>query len=90
MNPNALAALARYREENKGKSKEPKVINPIVKLRMNPTSRPQAIKAMCAFCVGCTETHLEPGWRESIKNCTARQCPLYDFRLGAKKAENEC
>ncbi len=43
-------------------------------------TRSAAIKAMCANCMGCTLEHLEPGYRDSIRNCTAPQCPLYPFR----------
>jgi hypothetical protein len=53
--------------------------NPIKRTIRKPTYL-NAIKAMCAHCMGCTDTHLEPGFRESISTCTARGCPLYGFR----------
>ena len=53
--------------------------NPIVRFRERPTHL-NAIKAMCAHCMGCTETHLERGFRDSIRDCTAWACPLYGYR----------
>jgi len=35
---------------------------------------------MCAHCMGCTKDHIEPGFRECIRNCTAPSCPLYFYR----------
>ena len=53
--------------------------NPIRRLHRRPTHL-NAIKAMCAHCVGCTETHLERGFRDSIRDCTAWGCPLHRYR----------
>lgn len=53
--------------------------NPIKRANRKPTYL-NAIKAMCAHCQGCTATHLEPGFRQSISACTAQGCPLYQFR----------
>ena len=53
--------------------------NPIVRA-MNKPTRGNAIKAMCAHCMGCTPDHLERGFRQSISDCTAKSCPLYQFR----------
>jgi len=53
--------------------------NPIKRLQQRPT-RSNAIKAMCAYCMGCTADYIEPGFRASIQGCTAPQCPLYTFR----------
>ena len=53
--------------------------NPILRAERKPTYL-NAIKAMCAHCMGCTSSHLEPGFRKSIAECTAIQCPLYQFR----------
>ncbi len=53
--------------------------NPIRKAIAKPT-RGNAIKAMCAHCMGCTETHLEPGFRQSIRECTSGTCPIFQFR----------
>lgn len=63
-------------------------INPIIRLRAKP-SRVNAIKAKCAECMGCTADHVERGFRELIRACTAQVCPLHSFRpyqanLGAK------
>lgn len=54
--------------------------NPILKLKNNPRSRLLAIKAMCAQCFGCTETHLEAGFRQSIRECSSTDCALYGLR----------
>lgn len=54
--------------------------NPITKALENPKSKVLAIKAMCAHCMGCTADHLEPGWREEVRNCTASKCPLFNHR----------
>jgi hypothetical protein len=43
-------------------------------------SKTMAIKAMCAFCNGCEEEHMEPGFRTEIKNCKFVKCPLHAFR----------
>lgn len=53
--------------------------NPIKRALRKPTPL-NAIKAMCAHCHGCTEKHIEPGFRESISDCTAWGCPLYPLR----------
>ena len=52
--------------------------NPIKRAKRKPTYL-NAIKAACSHCVGCTEIHLEPGFRQSISACTAPTCPLYPF-----------
>lgn len=40
----------------------------------------KAIAAMCAHCVGCTREEVEPGFRETIRDCTSTDCPLYSHR----------
>ena len=67
-------------------------INPIIRLRAKP-SRVNAIKAKCAECMGCTEYHVERGFRELIRACTSKACPLHAYRpyqanLGAKPQKN--
>ena len=55
--------------------------NPIKQFKRNPSSsRASAIKAKCAECFGCTEKHIERGFRESIIACTSYDCPLHRFR----------
>jgi hypothetical protein len=62
-------------------------MNPLVISARNPKLRAAAIKAMCAHCVGCTLEHLEPGFRDSIRGCTYKGCPLYHLRpYRAKKS----
>jgi len=53
--------------------------NPIKRAIRKPTYL-NAIKAMCAHCMGCTLDHLEEGFREEIRNCIATRCPLFPFR----------
>lgn len=50
-------------------------------------TRGQAIKAMCAHCMGCNIDHMEPGFRESVRECAATSCPLHSFRPYQVKAE---
>lgn len=54
--------------------------NAVVKNIGNTTSRQKAISAMCFQCMGCTETHREPGVMDDIRHCTAKKCALYVFR----------
>jgi len=53
--------------------------NPILRNIARPTYL-NSIKAMCAHCVGCTETHVERGFRRTIGACSAVQCPLHRYR----------
>lgn len=85
----ALAKLSEIRSKKIAQQKAdgtyvPPERNPIVRNIIKPT-RGNAIKAFCAQCMGCNENHVEPGWREEVKNCTATKCALYTFRPGAAK-----
>jgi len=62
--------------------------NPIVRAKKKPTYL-NAIKAMCAHCIGCTETHLERGFKEAIRDCTAKCCPLHRYRPYQSKSDPE-
>jgi len=53
--------------------------NPILRAKRRPTYL-NAIKAMCAHCMGCTETHMEPGFRTLIRDCSSSACPLHSYR----------
>lgn len=53
--------------------------NPLRKFADKPT-RGAAIKAKCCECVGCTPSHLEPGFRQTIRECASFSCPLHLFR----------
>lgn len=65
-----------------------------VKRNLAKTTRKRAIDAACAHCMGCTAAgqgsgavdHLEPGFREAIRNCTATGCPLHVWRPYRKKS----
>jgi hypothetical protein len=54
--------------------------NYVAKAIGNTNSKALAIKAMCAHCMGCTESYREPGYRQAIGNCSSTKCPLYNFR----------
>ena len=55
--------------------------NPIKKLNKTKNHSLRAhINAMCAHCMGCTMDHMEPGFSQEIRNCTAPNCPLYAVR----------
>lgn len=54
--------------------------NPIIQLKAKPNSDKAAIKAMCAYCVGCTPDHMERGFRRTIRECSSYSCPLHNSR----------
>jgi hypothetical protein len=55
--------------------------NLILKSKAYPTSKVKAIAAFCFHCNGGTAKKMpDPGWREGIKDCTSRDCPLYNHR----------
>ena len=54
--------------------------NPVARFFTLKPSRTHAIKAKCAECMGCTKDHLEEGFKNEIRNCSAHSCPLYLFR----------
>lgn len=58
--------------------------NPIRRAMRKPT-RQNAINAVCANCIGCTENHLEEGFRTLIQDCTAPTCPLFSWRPYQRK-----
>jgi hypothetical protein len=60
--------------------------NPIKRAIRKPTYL-NAIKAKCAECMGCTENHLEEGFRDDIASCTSWTCPLRPFRPYQKRQE---
>ena len=62
--------------------------NPIARFKKRPTHL-NAIKAMCAACMGCSETHLERGFRDSIRDCTSKACPLHRYRPFRAKTDAE-
>lgn len=59
--------------------------NPIIKLKKNPTSLRKSINAFCAQCMGCTEAAVEPGFRNEIRDCTAKHCALWNVRPHQEK-----
>lgn len=80
--------MSNFERINTGAPKSAPITNPILKYKSVPT-RGNAIKAMCAHCMGCTKDHAEPGFREAIRDCTSPDCPLYAFRPYRNKARGE-
>ena len=54
--------------------------NPVKRASTAPVTPKKAIAAMCASCMGCTKDHIEEGFKNEIRNCSAPHCPLYLFR----------
>lgn len=53
-------------------------MNPVKKWAKSPKNRKLAINATCCVCMGGPD---EPGWRQEIRKCTAREtCPLWYVR----------
>ena len=52
-----------------------KPLNPLEKAKLSPKSRVLAIKGFCFDCMG-----QEPGWRNSVRECPSKNCPLFCFR----------
>ena len=72
-NEEKLKKMWAKRAENKAKGIKP--LNPIEKAKQNPNSRVFAIKAFCYQCMG-----MESGWRNHIKECPSKNCPLFGLR----------
>ena len=62
---------------------------PILKALNNPKSRSAAIAAKCCDCVGCDKSHVEPGFRTTIRECEVFDCPLHSFRPYTSKTAHE-
>ena len=55
--------------------------NLIKKSKDKPTSPTKAIHAFCFHCHGGTEESMpDHGYKREIKTCSAKNCPLYNFR----------
>ena len=54
--------------------------NPVKRASIAPVTPKKAITAMCASCMGCTKDHIEEGFKNEIRNCSAPHCPLYYVR----------
>ncbi len=52
-----------------------KPLNPTEKAKQKPQSRVLAIAAFCFECMGFAKS-----WRNDVRDCTAKNCPLYRFR----------
>lgn len=74
MNEQAKIALQEYREKVASGEIEVVRLNPIEKAKNNPKSLRLAIDAMCFDCMGKT------GSTNDIRECTAKDCPLYPVR----------
>ena len=68
MNEKAKEALARWREENKGKPRE-------------RSERPSARKAINAKCKECIYDDCDEGtWRQQVDRCDSKDCALWLLR----------
>lgn len=74
MNEQAKIALQEYREKVASGEIEVVRLNPIEKAKNNPKSLRLAIDAQCFDCMGKT------GSTSDIRECTAKDCPLYPVR----------
>ena len=74
MNEQAMKGLAEYREKVASGEIEVVRLNPIERSNANPTSLRLAIDAQCFDCMGRT------GSTSDIRDCTAKDCPLYKVR----------
>ena len=74
MNEQAKIALQEYREKVASGEIEVVRLNPIEKAKNNPKSLRLAIDAQCFDCMGRT------GSTNDIRECTAKDCPLYPVR----------
>ena len=54
--------------------------NPVKRASIALVTPKKAIAAMCASCMGCTKDHIEEGFKNEIRNCSAQACSLYSFR----------
>lgn len=73
-----VEVMQKKREEG---TLKPPEYNWIKKSQENPLSKHMAIKAMCFHCFGGTADSMpDEGWRNSISNCTATDCPLFAVR----------
>lgn len=63
--------LSKMREARKGD----RMRNPEEVFKDDPTSRAKAINAFCFECMGKSE-----GYIKHIRECTSKNCPLYNFR----------
>lgn len=73
-------------QEGRARSTTKPQHNLILAYDKNPT-RSRAIKAMCAQCIGCTRERIEPGFARLIRECTAQNCAIYQFRPYQKKVK---
>lgn len=81
MNEQAMKGLAEYREKVASGEIEVVRLNPIERSNANPKSLRLAINAMCFECLGKT------GSAQEIRDCTAKNCPLYKVRQYQTKGE---
>ena len=81
MNEQLIKGLAENREKVASGEIEVVRLNPIERSNANPTSLRLAINAMCFECLGKT------GSAQEIRDCTAKNCPLYKVRPYQTKGE---
>lgn len=82
MQTTALEKANRINRENrKAGIKVEKEYNLMKKAKENPKSKKFAIYGQCFNCMGGTIDEMpDPGWQQSIRECTAPGCSLYPHR----------
>lgn len=75
-----LANAARRRAEMRERGEAIQIRNPAEVAKQNPLSLRAAVNAKCYECVGGTLEQPSKNWRNEIRNCTSKLCPLVPVR----------
>ena len=77
MSNKGLEAARHALAQRKASGVTTKVLTPIQRLELNPTSLRQSVNAMCYDCQG---RGADPGVIGRIRNCEIHSCPLFNVR----------
>lgn len=75
-NDKAKEALEKWRQKVKSGEIEVVRLDPITKALQKPTPS-NCIKAKCYDCVG---RNADGNWRDEVRECRVKTCPLYPVR----------
>jgi hypothetical protein len=68
-------------EKARSTPKRNPITNLIIRYGLDTKSRKEAIHMMCFSCQGGDAQNMpDPGWQRHIRDCTIKNCPLYNFR----------